>query len=488
MPAASKTAEIVVVANRLPIDAKTDRDGSTAWVRSPGGLVTALESVLRHQRGLWIGWSGRPSDTEEENEPLPSSIDWTALREVPLTSQEVTDYYEGFCNAAIWPLYHDAVVPPLYEREKFEAYRIVNRRFADVVASQAGRGATVWVHDYQLQLVPKMLREMRPDLHIGFFLHIPFPPVELFMQLPWRRQIIEGLLGADLVGFQMPGGARNFIALAQRLTTAHLDHDDADVLWVDTRNGSARGVRCDAFPISIDTAFVDSLARRPETLMRAQEIRAEVGNPKTLLLGVDRLDYTKGIDVRLKAMVELMEERVLDPEDTVFLQIATPSRQNVEEYQRIRENIEATVGRAVADLGRIGASPVQYLHTSVPMEELVAFYRATDVMLVTPLRDGMNLVAKEFVASRVDDDGALVLSEFTGAAAELTDAWLVNPYDADGVKQAILRAIRAPLAERHRRMRAMRQQVLEHDVNRWAETFLTALHRETDRVIRLEGR
>jgi trehalose 6-phosphate synthase len=486
-----KLADVVIVANRLPVDSRTSPSGETSWVRSPGGLVTALESVVQDQESMWIGWSGRPSDDEEDAPSVPESVGWTGLREVPLTAAEVIDYYEGFCNAAIWPLYHDAVVPPVYHREAYESYRVVNRRFADVVASQAARNATVWVHDYQLQLVPKMLREMRPDLRIGFFLHIPFPPVELFMQLPWRRQIVEGLLGADLVGFQLPGAARNFVALAQRLTSAHMDQEDPDTLWVHDTPSRQRAVSTGAFPISIDFASLDRLARDPSTEARAREIREELGNPKKLLLGVDRLDYTKGIDIRLNAIVELMEERVIDPDETVFFQIATPSRQNVEEYQRIRESIESTVGRAVADLGRIGYSPVQYLHTSLPMTELAAFYRAADVMLVTPLRDGMNLVAKEYVASRIDEDGALVLSEFTGAAEELTDAWLVNPHDPEAVKQAILRAIRAPAGERQRRMRSMRDQVAEFDVHRWADDFLSALHRDDptrQRVIRLDGR
>ena len=474
----------MVVANRLPIDARTDESGNVTWERSPGGLVTALEAVLKDQYAHWIGWSGRPSDASDVA-PIPKQVGLTELSEVPLTADEVTQYYEGFCNSAIWPLYHDAVVPPTYSRSAWETYRRVNRRFADVVASQAKRGATVWVHDYQLQLVPHMLREMRPDLRIGFFLHIPFPPVELFLQLPWRRQIVEGLLGADLVGFQLPGGARNFISLCQRLTTAHLDQDDADVLWFNQRK-----IAVDSFPISVDTAAIEEIARRPETRERARQVRLDVGNPKKLLLGVDRLDYTKGIDVRLRAMVELMEDRVIDPEETVFLQIATPSRQNVEEYQRIRESIASTVGRAVAELGRIGVSPVQYLHTSLPINELIAFYQAADVMLVTPLRDGMNLVAKEFVASRIDEDGALVLSEFTGAAAELTDAWLVNPHDADGVKRSIIQALRSSPSERYRRMRNMREHIQEHDVRRWADEFLTALQTvdSSQRVIHLEVR
>lgn len=471
------TTDLVIVANRLPVEAREHDDGTITWERSPGGLVTALESVMAGRQAHWVGWDGT---TLASRPPQPANAA-TDLIAVPLSEDDVTRYYEGFCNSAIWPLYHDAVVPPVYHRPDFDAYVQVNRRFAELTAARAVHGAMVWVHDYQLQLVPRMLRAMRPDLRIGFFLHIPFPPTELFLQLPWRSQIIEGMLGADLVGFQRPEAARNFRSLAMRLAgaTSDSDHSDENLLRVTDADQRHRQVRVDAFPISVDFAAWDRLARSRAVATRVTQIRADLGNPRLLLLGVDRLDYTKGIDVRLKAMIELMEEALIDPDEAVFVQIATPTRENVEQYQRIREQIELAVGRAVGGLGRVGASPVQYLHTSLPMKELAAFYRAADVMLVTPLRDGMNLVAKEYVASQVDESGALVLSEFTGAAAELTDAWLVNPHDADGVKHAILHAMRSPQTERTRRMHAMREHLRTHDVRQWAGSFLNALDSTT---------
>jgi trehalose 6-phosphate synthase len=332
------------------------------------------------------------------------------------------------------------------------------------------------VQDYQLQLVPKMLRMLRPDLTIGFFLHIPFPPVELFRQLPWRTEIIEGLLGADLVGFHLPGGAQNFLVLARQLLGANTSRGSVGVRsrFGEVEDGS-RTVRVGAFPISIDSTALDQTARDRNIRRRAREIRSELGNPRKVLLGVDRLDYTKGIDVRLKALDELLNEGRAKRDDTVLIQLATPSRERVESYQILRNDIERQVGHINGEYAEVGHAVVHYLHRPVPRDELVAYFVASDVMLVTPLRDGMNLVAKEYVACRSDLGGALVLSEFTGAAAELRQAYLVNPHDLEGVKDAIEAALNQSEEEGRRRMRALRRQVLAHDVDRWARSFLDVL-------------
>jgi trehalose 6-phosphate synthase len=456
-------ADFVVVANRLPVDLERGPDGSENWKRSPGGLVTALEPMLRSRSGAWVGWPGL-ADAEAE----PFEDDGLQLHPVTLTAEDVENFYEGFSNDTLWPLYHDVVAPPSYHRHWWQAYVRVNERFARAAAEVAADGATVWVQDYQLQLVPGLLREQRPDLRIGFFLHIPFPPSELFVQLPWREQIVQGLLGADLVGFHTPGGARNFRVLATRVGGATAGPGRNEVTVAD------RVVKLGAFPISIDSKALDEMSRRPEVIARATEIRKELGDPRRLVLGVDRLDYTKGIDVRLRAFEELLEDGTIG-DDTVFLQIATPSRERVEHYIRLRAEIEQTVGRINGDHGSVGQQPVHYLHQSMPREELTAFYLAADVMLVTPLRDGMNLVAKEYVACRHDERGVLVLSEFTGAARELTSALLVNPHDTDGVKKAVARALEMPRDEARGRMRKLRRQVLTHDVDRWARSFLDAL-------------
>jgi trehalose 6-phosphate synthase len=461
--AAVPTSQFVVVANRLPVDRVTRPDGSDGWARSPGGLVSALSPVMRRNEGAWVGWVGSADEA-----PEPFRSDAMQLVAVPLSQQEIEHYYEGFSNATLWPLYHDVIVPAEYHREWWDAYVRVNRRFAESAAQAAAEGSVVWVQDYQLQLVPQLLRELRPDLRIGFFLHIPFPPSELFAQLPWRRQIVSGLLGADLVGFQRAGAVGNFLDIACRYTAARRVSSDEVVL-------DGRRVQAGSFPISLDVDEVEQLAQDAAVRARAQQIRAELGNPQHVLLGVDRLDYTKGIRHRLKAWSELLEDGEVTPERAVFVQVATPSRERVTSYQALREEIELEVGHMNGEFGRLGHPAVHYLHSTYDRHELVALYLAADVLVVTPLRDGMNLVAKEYVAARVDERGVVVLSEFAGAADQLVDAVLVNPHDIDGVKAALLEALYMPEQQQERRMRSMRTQVRTYDVNRWAQEFLASL-------------
>ncbi len=464
--AKKSSADLVVVANRLPVDRVVGEDGEVSWRRSPGGLVSALEPVMRANDGAWIGWPGDAS--EPGDEPDPFEDEGLTLVPVAITEQEYAEFYEGFSNDTLWPLYHDLVAKPSFHREWWDAYVRVNQRFADMAAKFAAKDAVVWVQDYQLQLVPQMLRELRPDLRIGFYLHIPFPPAELFSQLPWRRQVLEGLLGADLVGFQLPGAAQNFVRLV-RQRVGHKTHRDSVYL------PDGRVVQAKAFPISIDFDGFVELARSEEVTARAEEIRRDLGSPAKIFLGIDRLDYTKGIYARLRAFSELLAEDELDVEDAVFVQVATPSRERVAQYRQLRDDIDRLVGRINGDLGRIGRPAISYLHSSFPREEMAALYRAADVMVVTPFRDGMNLVAKEYVACRLDDDGALVLSEFAGAAGELRQAFQVNPYDINGMKAQMLQASKAEPKELTRRMRAMRKTVKENDVSHWASAFLDEL-------------
>jgi trehalose 6-phosphate synthase len=455
----------VVVASRLPVDRAEGPDGEQEWRTSPGGLVTALEPVMRQAGGIWIGWSGDAG-------PAPGAFaaDGLDLVGLGLSETEVRRFYEGFCNATLWPLYHDVIAAPQFHRSWWETYVVVNRRFAQATAEQAAPGATVWVHDYQLQLVPRFLRELRDDVRIGFFNHIPFPGYEIFAQLPWRRQVVEGLLGADLLGFQRRADAANFLRACRRavgLTTK------GSTVRVDGPGGP-REVQAAAFPISIDTRGLSEIARRDGVRKRTQEICAALGEPGLVLLGVDRLDYTKGILHRLRAYGELVASGRLGPRP-VLIQVASPSRERVEAYQTLRNEVEVMVGRINGEHGEVGYSPVHYLHQSFPREEMAALYLAAEVMLVTPLRDGMNLVAKEYVACRNDDSGTLVLSEFTGAADELAGAFRVNPHDIEGLKDAIVRAAETSPAEARRRMRAMRKRIFEHDVARWATSFLDVL-------------
>jgi trehalose 6-phosphate synthase len=461
---------VVVVANRLPVDQVTEPDGTTRYQRSPGGLVTALEPFVAGRGGAWVGWSGAAGEA-----PDPFESGGIHLVPVELSEEEVDRYYEGFSNASLWPLYHDVVEKPEYHRTWWDTYVQVNKRFAERAAAVAAEGAIVWVHDYQLQLVPALLRQSRPDLTIGFFLHIPFPPYELFTQLPWRSAIVEGLLGADLVGFQRPAAASNFVQLARRL------HDlPARGQQIEYEN---RTVVAKAFPISIDVAAFDELARSPEVLARAAEIRKELGNPSRIILGVDRLDYTKGISLRLNAFQELLEDGVLEAPGTVLVQVATPSRERVEHYVHMRETIEQQVGHINGTFGSMAGPAVHYFNQSMPREELAALYRVADVMLVTPYRDGMNLVAKEYVAARGDLRGALVLSEFAGAAAELKQAFLVNPHDIAGVKSQLVRALRVEPAEAAKRMRGMRRHLFRNDLDHWANSFFDALRGQAARPV-----
>jgi len=458
-------ADMIVVSNRLPVDHDPSVEGG--WRRSPGGLVAALEPVLQQTGGAWVGWPGTAGLELE-----PFELDGMELVPVTLTDEDVELYYEGFSNDTIWPLYHDVISPPAYHREWWEAYVRVNERFAAAAASVAAHGAVVWVQDYQLQLVPRLLRALRPDVVIGYFHHIPFPAYGLFAQLPWRKHVLAGLVGADVIGFQRVQDAGNFTNAVRRQLGFETK---SGAIRVVADDGSVRTAVAKAYPISIDTQLYDEIARRPEVQARAKEIRASLGDPQTVIFGVDRLDYTKGIGHRLKAYGELLEEGRLDVEDVTLVQVASPSRERVAAYMQLRDEIELTVGRINGDHDTVGHTAIRYLHHSYPREEMVALYLAADVMLVTALRDGMNLVAKEYVASRIDSRGVLVLSEFTGAADELSQAVKVNPHDIDGLKDAIMAAVEMQPAEQARRMRGLRRRVRDHDVADWSRRFLADL-------------
>ncbi|BCJ63429.1 alpha,alpha-trehalose-phosphate synthase (UDP-forming) [Polymorphospora rubra] len=457
-----RQSSLVVVANRLPVDDTVAPDGAFEWRRSPGGLVSALHPILHDKPATWVGWAGGTGDA-----PTLPDVDGVRLHTVPLSADDVREHYEGFANATLWPLYHDAVEQPVYHRRWWEAYQRVNRRFAEAAARAAEPDAVVWVQDYHLQLVPGMLRALRPDLRIGFFLHVPFPPPELFMQLPRRAELLLGILGADLVGFQRSQAAHNFAQLANRVLK--LPATDRRIA-VDNRV-----VRIGAFPVSIDTAEMEALARRPEVGQRAQRLRRDLGDPQKVILSVDRMDYTKGIEQRLKAYSELIADGHIKVRDTVMVQVAVPSRERVEQYQILRDRVEREVGRINGEFGRVGEPAVHYLNQPFDRVELAALYQVADIMAVTPLRDGMNLVAKEYVAARVDDAGALVLSEFAGAAAEFQQAYLVNPHDLDGLKLTLMHALEASPEDVSSRMRAMREHLRTHDIQAWATSYLNAL-------------
>jgi trehalose 6-phosphate synthase len=448
----------VVVASRLPVR-RIGTGKKAAWKTSPGGLVSAIRSLSEKGEIQWVGWTGAAGRA-----PRPFRHEGFHLFPVSLSAGDVRDFYQNFSNRTIWPLYHDSVRSPEYRRHWWQPYVEVNHRFAKAVAEVLPQGGMAWIQDYHLQLVPMMLRDLRPDARISFFLHIPFPPEELFSQIPWRRQIIEGLLGSDLIGFQSRLGARNFASVARRFTTAK--GPDQELRF------EGRKVRVAPIPISIDTGRFQELAATPEVTERAQDLRRTIGRDRRILLGVDRLDYTKGIDNRLVAFETLLENHPERVHDTVFIQVAVPSRERVQDYKQIRMEIEQHVGRINGAHGEPGLVPVQYMYRSLPQDVLVSHYLAADVMVVTPLRDGMNLVAKEYVASRLANTGSLVLSEFTGAALELRQSILVNPHDIDGLAASFQKALSLTYAESRRRMKALRRVVLNNDVFKWAERCL----------------
>ena len=454
--------DLVVMANRLPVHHNPNSIDEN-WMPSPGGLVSALTAVLQRRNGLWIGWPGT------HDQETPTEFDGIRLKGVDLSLEDYENFYLGFSNATLWPLYHDAIRAPTFHRLWWQSYRDVNQRFAQAAADSLAPGGTVWIHDYQLQLVPQMLRELRPDVRIGFFLHIPFPPSELFMQLPWRREILRGLLGADLIGFQVHSAAANFSRISRRLLEA--SGTDAELSF------RGRTIRVGAFPISVDYEQIAQRATDPAIRARAKEIRVGLGDPQVVLLGVDRLDYTKGIQQRIKAVSELFEDGSLVAQRHVLIQIAVPSRESDAHYDRERHELEQAVSELNGDHGIVGSPAVHYIHKNLPFDELVALYLAADVMLVTPFRDGMNLVAKEYVVCRTDLTGRLILSEFAGAAAELRGAYMVNPHDLDGVKAAIGTALEAGPKESKARMSRMRRVILRRNVYDWAQSFLDELAR-----------
>jgi trehalose 6-phosphate synthase/phosphatase len=463
------SGRLLIVSNRLPVTARSAADGVRLTLAS-GGLATGLRPWHEQSGGLWIGWPGDVSRfTAAQRDQLDRQLAGRGIVPVHLSVEQIDRYYHGFSNRVLWPLFHYLIDRVPVDAAGWESYRQVNETFAAAVAREYRPGDLIWVHDYQLMLVPALVRQKLPEARIGFFLHIPFPSSEVFRILPYRREILNGLLGANLVGFHTYSYMRHFAA-----SLLHVGGVEADI---DRVRAGDREVTLGVFPMGVDAEGFASLARSPGIATDVAAIRRDAGE-RRILLGVDRLDYTKGIPRRLQAIERLLA-RDPDLRDTIrYIQVAVPSRGEVDSYQRFRRQVEEMVGRINGTCGTLGSTPVHYIHRSVSMRQLTALYRAADVMLVTPLRDGMNLVAKEFLAARVDEDGMLVLSEFAGAAAELDGAFVVNPYDVDGVAEAIRKALALPREERQARMRTARRRVFEYDVHAWADAFLARLSAE----------
>jgi trehalose 6-phosphate synthase len=458
---------LVAISNRLPVS----KSGSE-WKASTGGLVTALRPVMQSRPGSWIGWDGGADD-------VPTKVPQLAvrLRPVSLSRAEVNGHYYGFSNRSIWPLFHDLVEPARFERAWWEAYRRVNEKFCDTTAKlrhRSGAGPPLlWVQDYHLMLLPALLRERRPDFPVAFFLHIPWPPPELFSRLPWRREILRGILGSDVVSFHTDRYRKNFVRTVGRLL------EDCEVRGKNIRLPDGRNVVTAAAPISIDAEQFADLATGPEVGKELEGLKRQFAG-RRVLVGVDRLDYTKGILQRLESFEVLLDRRPDLRTRLAFVQIAVPSRGGVREYRDLRVHIEQLIGRINGRFTEPGHDvPVYYLHRGVPQPRLLAYYRLADVFLVTPLKDGLNLVSKEYVVSQAagDDSGALVLSEFTGASLELNGAVSCNPFDIEGLSYAIEAALEMDVDERRKRLAAMARLVHRNDIFKWVDRQLKEVER-----------
>jgi trehalose 6-phosphate synthase/phosphatase len=470
-------SRLLLVSNRLPVTVKVEKDGVSV-VRSAGGLATGLSGPHERSGGLWLGWPGDVSRlTEAQRAQVETQL--AGLRCVPLylTQGEVSRYYEGYANRVLWPLCHYLLERIPRQDRDWDAYRKVNERFADLVARHYQPGDTIWVHDYQLMLVPGLLRARLPEARIGYFHHIPFPTGEIYSTLPRREELLRGLLGADLIGFHTLSYVRHFSGALLRLLGLDMD--------VDRVTYGGRAVRVGAFPMGIDVHSFEALAGDEAVQKEARQFR-QGADGQRLLIGVDRLDYTKGIPRRLLAVQRLLERAPAWRGKLRFVQVAVPSRTQVEAYAEYRDQVDELVGRINGLYGTVQNVPIHYLYRSFNQRQLVALYRAADAILVTPIRDGMNLVAKEFCAARTDEDGVLVLSEFAGAAAELGDALIVNAYDVEGMANAIEKALGMPREERRARMRTLRAQVASRDVHWWVRRFLETLESLPARGPRIE--
>jgi trehalose 6-phosphate synthase len=453
------------VANRLPV-----HRGDEGWELSPGGLVTALRPVMANHSGAWVGWDG---GTKGMPETFPDS----GIRLLPLglSAAQIRDYYRGFSNATMWPLLHNAIEKPRFERDWWRAYQDVNHLFAERVMSALDErpDAIAWVHDYHLTLVPQLIRNRRPDQPIGFFLHVPWPSPDIYARLPWREQVLWGLLGADVVGFHTDDYRGNFLrSCARQLADSGLKVRGSSVILPD-----GRVVSTVTAPISIDAAEFAAFAADPEVKQNVQALEEQFSG-RTVLLGVDRLDYTKGIIERLLAVEMLLERNPELRTNLAFLQLAVPSRDEVREYRQLRSTVEQHVGRINGRFTQPGNDvPVHYLYRSLSPEQLAAYYAFADGLLVTPLIDGMNLVCKEYVTVQQahGSTGVLILSEFTGAAVELSQAVLCNPFDVEGLSYRVEQALSLRPATRRRALAAMAGQVRKYDVHNWVSGQLEVI-------------
>ncbi|REE02151.1 bifunctional alpha,alpha-trehalose-phosphate synthase (UDP-forming)/trehalose-phosphatase [Marinoscillum furvescens] len=459
-------AKTIIVSNRLPVKISQEKDEFT-YKPSEGGLATGLGSIYKQGDNIWIGWPGLPVSKTEHRQEITENLKKESMRPVFLTANEIEDFYEGFSNETLWPNFHYFNQYIVFDNGLWKAYQKVNRKFAKEIAEVLEPDDTIWVHDYQLLLLPEMLREFAPKASIGFFLHIPFPSYESFRLLPWRRELLNGMLGADFLAFHTYDDMRHFLSSVNRL--AGLGNSNGQI------NVDNRKVMVDALPMGIDYDKYAQAAASPETLAREVRYRTSVGEQR-LILSIDRLDYSKGIPQRLKAFEIFLDENPEYREKVSLLMVVVPSRDQVGKYKELKEEVDLLVGRINGKYARLNWTPIHYFYRSFPLHALSAFYRMADVALVTPMRDGMNLVCKEFIASKLDQKGVLILSEMAGASKELSDAILINPNDLHELVDAIKRALTMPEKEQIAHMSVMQDSLKRYNIHHWVNIFMERLN------------
>lgn len=457
---------LYIISNRLPVKVNSE-EGAFVFSRSEGGLATGLDSLQTSYEKHWVGWPGMCVDKEEDQQQIASKLEELNFHPVFLSPEQFENYYEGYSNSTIWPLCHYFFAYTQYKKRFWEAYKQVNRLFCEEVCRLVRPGDLVWVQDYQLMLLPALLRKVYPDISIGYFHHIPFPSYELFRILPERAEILKGLLGADFIAFHTPDYMRHFISAAERVLHVDFKLDEAQL--------GNRVVRVDALPMGINYELYHNASLKEETRQAIDRTRKLFGSHK-LILAVDRLDYSKGILHRLDGFSAFLEHHPEYHGKVTLAMVIVPSRDHVDSYAELKMRIDEEIGSINGHYSTMDWTPVCYFYHGFAFEELAAMYHVADVALVTPLRDGMNLVAKEYVASKRDNPGVLILSEMAGAAVEMTDALLINPNDTEQIERAICQALEMPVAEQQDRLRHMQATLSFQTVDKWAADFVCGLN------------
>ena len=462
-----KMARILIVSNRLPVTASKNK-GEINFFPSAGGLATGMSSFHQNYDCQWIGWPGLVKDRINEKgiQEIITKLDKLNNYPVFLSQSQIQAYYNGFCNKTIWPLFHSFTQYAVYQNSLWDEYNRVNRIFCETILNTARSDDLIWVHDYQLMLLPKMLRQRRPDLTIGFFLHIPFPPQEIYRLLPWREKILEGILGADLIGFHTYDYVRNFLDSVLRLFGY-----ESNLGYINYQN---RMLKVDTFPMGIDYERFSSSILNPDTKKEIKKIREQIGEKK-VILSIDRMDYTKGIIKRLEAFEFFLQKNPEYLEKVILIMIVVPSRARVKQYQQLKQQVDELVGEINGKYATISWSPIRYLFQSIPFYELTALYSIADIALITPLKDGMNLVAKEFIATKNDSKGVLILSEMAGAANELGEALIVNPNNREQIAWSIKYALNMSDKIQKKRNQIMQKRLKNYHVKKWADDFKESL-------------